>query len=232
MLRRSLVAALCSALLSVALVACGGGGSDNGVSSKSPSDIASAASGAVSKVNSVHVAGAVANGNSRFTIDLSLVNGKGGTGSMSQGGLSFKIISVNNEVYINGSPTFWRQFGGASAAQLLSGKWLKAPASGQFASLATLTNIRQLFNQLLSTHGKLAKGKTTTVRGQKVIAVNDKSNGGTLYVATTGKPYPIAIVKNGSDGGRVDFDRFNKPVTLTPPANAIDVSKLSSATAK
>jgi hypothetical protein len=229
MLRRSLAAALCCVLLSVALAACGGGSSDNGVSSKSPNDIASAASTAVSKVNSVHVAGAVANGNSRFTINLSLVNGKGGTGSMSQGGLSFKIISVGNEVYINGSPTFWRQFGGASAAQLLSGKWLKAPASGQFASLAALTNIRQLFNQLLSTHGTLSKGQATTVRGQKVIGVTDKTNGGTLYVATTGKPYPIRIAKTGSNGGRVDFDQFNQPVTLTPPANAIDVSKLSSA---
>ena len=228
MLRRSLAAALCSVLLALALAACGGGSSDNGVSSKSPNGIASAASGAVSKVNSVHVAGAVANGSSRFTIDLNLVNGKGGSGQMSQGGLSFKIITVNNEVYINGSPTFWRQFGGASAASLLSGKWLKAPASGQFASLATLTNVRQLFTQLLSTHGKLAKGNGATVRGHKVIAVNDKSNGGTLYVATTGKPYPIEIVKSGSNGGRVEFDRFNQPVSLSPPANAIDVSKLSS----
>ncbi len=229
MLRRSLVTAVCSLVLTVALAACGGG-SDNGVSSKSPNDIASAASSAVSNVNSVHVAGAVANGTSRFTIDLNLVNGKGGAGSMSQGGLSFKIISVNQEVYINGSPTFWRQFGGASAASLLSGKWLKAPASGQFGSLATLTNVHTLFSQLLSTHGTLAKGNSTTVRGQKVIAVNDKNNGGTLYVATTGKPYPIAIVKNGSSGGRVDFDRFNQPVSLTPPTNAIDVSKLSGAT--
>jgi hypothetical protein len=228
MMRRPLAAALCSVLLAVTLAACGGGGgsSDNGVASKPPNDIATAASGAVSKVNSVHVAGAVASGSSRFTINLSLVNGKGGTGSMSQGGLSFKIITVNQEVYINGSPTFWRQFGGASAAQLLSGKWLKAPANGQFASLAMLTNVRQLFSQLLSTHGTLAKGKTTTVRGQKVVAVDDKSNGGTLYVATTGKPYPIEIVKNGTNGGRVDFDQFNQPVSLAAPSNAIDVSSL------
>jgi hypothetical protein len=224
-MRKVLVTALCSVLLTVAVAACGGS-SDNGVSSKSPSGIASAASGAVSNVNSVHVSGNVANGTSHFTLDLSLVNGKGGSGSMSQGGLSFRIVTVNQEVYINGSPSFWKAFAGASAAQVLSGKWLKAPANGQFASLAALTDVRQLFSQLLSTQGNLSKGKTTTVRGQKVIALNDKT-GGTLYVATTGKPYPIEIVKSsGNSGGKVDFDRFNQPVALTAPANAIDVSQL------
>ena len=116
--------------------------------------------------------------------------------------------------------------GALPAAQLLSGKWLKAPASGQLSSLATLTDVQKLFSQLLSSHGKLAKGKTTTVRGQQVVAVNDTTNGGTLYVATTGKPYPIEISKTGSSGGQLVFDHFNQPVTLTAPAGAIDISKL------
>jgi hypothetical protein len=225
---RFLAATICSIVLAFVLAACGGsgGGSGNGVDSKSPNEIVSAASNAVSSLNSVHVSGAIDNGGSHTTIDLNLVNGKGGQGSMSQSGLSFKIVELNREVYINGSQNFWRQFGGAAAAQLLSGKWLKAPATGQFATIALLTDVRKLFNQLLSSHGTLAKGNTTTVRGQKVVAVNDTSKGGTLYVATTGKPYPIEIVKNGSQGGKVDFDQFNQPVSLSAPANAIDISQL------
>jgi hypothetical protein len=227
-MRRLLATIISSVLLVAALAACGssGGGSGNGVEAKSPSQIVSDVSTAVSNLNSVHVSGAVNNSGSRTTIDLSLVNGKGGTGSMSQDGLGFKIVTVGQEVYIKGDSNFWTHFGGAGAAQLLSGKWLKAPATGQFATIATLTDVRKLFNQLLSTHGTLAKGKTTTVRGQKVVAVNDTSKGGTLYVATTGKPYPIEIVKNGTAGGRVDFDQFNKPVPLTAPPGAIDISKL------
>ncbi len=221
---RSIFAAVCSLLVAVALAACGGS-SDNGVAGKSPHAIATAASSAASNANSVHVTGAVASGTSRFAIDLTLVKGKGGTGSISQGGLSFKIVTVNREVYITGSSNFWRAALGASAAQVLGGKWLKAPASGQFASLATLTDTQQLFGHLLSTQGNLTKGKTTTLRGQKVVPVNDTGKG-TLYVATTGKPYPIEIVQAGTAGGRVDFDRFNQPVTLTAPANAIDVSQL------
>jgi hypothetical protein len=145
---------------------------------------------------------------------------------MSENGLSFRIIVVNHTVYINGSDSFWRHFGGSAAAQLFQGKWLRAPATGQFASVVVLTDLQSLFNTLLSTHGTLAKGATSTVGGQKVIAVKDTTRGGTLYVATTGKPYPIQITKTGAQGGRVIFDRYNEPVSLSAPANSIDISKL------
>ncbi len=230
-MRRASATAVWSVGIVLGFASCGGssgsgGGSDNGISSKSPDQIATAVNSAVNGVNSVHVVGAVNSGGSKTTLDLNLVNGKGGQGSMSQAGLGFKIVAVGNNVYINGSNAFWQKFGGNAAAQLLSGKWLKAPATGQLSSIADLTNVHTLFNQLLSSHGKLAKGSTSTVNGQKVIAVKDTTNGGTLYVATTGKPYPIEVIKGGSDGGQITFDHFNQPVTLAPPANSIDISKL------
>jgi hypothetical protein len=164
-------------------------------------------------------------GGSRITLDLNLVNGRGGQGSMSQNGLSFQVVTVGNEVYINGIIAFWQKFAGNAEAQLLWGKWIKAPASAQLAPLATLTDLKKLLSQLLASPGQLAKGSITTVRGQPVVAVKDITNSGTLYIATTGEPYPIEVVKNGSSGGRIAFDRFNQPVTLTPPSNAIDISQ-------
>jgi hypothetical protein len=215
--------------MALALAACGSsssGGSSNGIASKSPDQIVAAATNAVSSASSVHVSGAVPSSGQQISLDLSLVNGKGGKGSMSEGGLSFQIVVVGPEVYINGSSSFWSKFGGSAAAQLLSGKWLKAPASGQLGSLATLTNTHKLFNQLLASHGTLAKGKATKVQGQPAIGVTDTTNGGTLYVATSGKPYPIEIVKTGSSAGHLSFDSFNQPVSLTAPAKAIDISQL------
>jgi hypothetical protein len=231
-MRRRLGPAVLAALLALALAACGGsnsssgGASSNGIPSKSPDEIVSAATNAVGSVSTVHVAGKVLSSAQNVALDLNLVNGKGGTGSMSQDGLGFKIVAIGPELYINGSSSFWTRFGGSAAAQLLSGKWLKAPASGQLSSLATLTDVQKLFSQLLSSHGKLAKGNTTTVQGRQVVAVNDTTNGGTLYVATTGKPYPIEISKTGSSGGQLVFDHFNQPVSLEAPANAIDISQL------
>ena len=43
-----------------------------------------------------------------------------------------------------------------------------------------------------------------------------------------GKPYPVAIAKSGKEGGKVNFERWNERFTITPPANAIDISQLRS----
>jgi hypothetical protein len=217
-----------AAIVTVVVAGCGGssGPSSNGVERKSPDGIVTAARNAIESVRSVHVAGNLMNGGSRITLDLNLVNGKGGQGSMAQDGLSFQVVRVGGEMYIDGTIAFWQRFAGNAAAQLLSGKWIKARAGGRLATLATLTDLQKLFAQLLSSHGRLAKGSVSTVRGQRVIAVKDITNGGTLYVATTDDPYPIEIVKNGSNGGRLAFDHFNQPVTLKPPSDAIDISQL------
>jgi hypothetical protein len=213
--------------VTLAVAPCGAGsGPSNGVETKSAEEIVVAATNAVDSAKSVHVAGSVMNGGSRIMLDLNLVNGKGGQGSMAQNGLSFQVVAVGTEVYINGTIAFWQKLAGNAAAQLLWGKWIKAPAGGQLATLATLTELQKLFDQLLSSHGRLARGPITSVRGQRVIAVKDTTNGGTLYVATTGNPYPIEVVNNGSGGGQIAFDRFNQPVRLTPPRNAIDISQL------
>jgi hypothetical protein len=215
-----------SALLLVGgLSACGSSASSNGVASKSAEQIVAAATSAADSLSTVHVAGTLESGGMPITLNLELVSGKGGRGQMSEGPLSFQLVNVDQTVYINGGQAFWRRFGGAAAAQLFQGKWLKAPATGQFASIATLTDPQQLFNKLLSTNGSLAKGSTTTINGQKAIAVHDTTNGGTLYVATTGKPYPLEVLKPGAQGGQLTFDRFNQPVTLAAPANAIDISQ-------
>ena len=210
----------------VAVAGCGSSSSGNDVSSKSPDAIATASTDAIHGVKSVHVSGETVTGGSPTKFDLTLVSGKGGHGEMSQNGLSFQIVSLGGNVYINGSDTFWRHFGGQAAVQLFHGKWLKAPASGQLASISSLTNLQELFGKLLTEHGTLAKGAITTVNGHKVIAVNDTTKGGTLYVATTGKPYPIEVQKKGSEGGRIAFDHYNEPVSLSAPANAVDLSQL------
>jgi hypothetical protein len=217
--------AACSLLVACAISACGGGSSGNGVASKSPSEIVTAALGAIDNAKSAHIAGSVISGSSPITLNLNLVSGQGGRGQMSEGGLGFQIEVIGHEVYINGSPAFWKHFGGAAAAQVFQGKWLKAPASGQFASLAQLSNLHALLSTVLTTHGSLTKTGTTTINGQSAVGVRDTTQGGTLYVATTGKPYPLEILKGGGQGGRIVLDKFDQPVTLTPPANAIDISK-------
>jgi hypothetical protein len=224
------VAAL--ALVAVLLGGCGSSGGSsagNGIAAKTPTEILSAATAAADSASSVHVTGSIVSGGSPITLDLELVAGKGGRGQISEDGLSFNLIQVDGTAYISGSPAFYSHFGGPAAAQLLEGKWLKAPASsGSFSTLGSLTDLNQLLNTALSDHGALAKGPTSTIDGQQVLSVTDASHGGTLYVATTGKPYPIQISKAGKTGGKISFGDWNAPVTLQAPKDSIDLSELES----
>jgi hypothetical protein len=216
-------------LLAFALGGCGSSSSGNGIASKTPAQIVAATKVAANGASSVHVSGSIASGGSPITLDMELLAGKGGRGQISENGLSFDVIQVDGTAYISGSPAFYSHFGSPAAAQLLQGKWLKTPASsGTFATLGQLTNLSQLLNTALAEHGTLAKGTTTTLAGQQVLSVTDPSHGGTLYVSTTGKPYPIEITKTGSSGGKISFDRWNAPVALAAPKNAIDLAQLES----
>jgi len=241
MLRRSIpgpralppAAAALAILLALAapIAGCGGSSSSgNGVASKSPSEILAASKAAAAGASSVHVAGALSSGGTPLTLDMDLVSGRGGRGQISEGGLSFELIVIGDTVYIKGSPTFYSHFGGTAAARLFQGKWLKAPVTGgELASLASLTNLGKLLEQTLASRTTLVRGPTATVASQPVVELHDTAHNGSLYVATTGQPYPIEVVKRGTETGHVSFTRWNQPVTLTAPAGAIDLSQLQHA---
>jgi hypothetical protein len=213
-----------------ALAGCGSGSSGNGVASKSATEIVNESKLAAAGASSVHVSGSLNSGGLPVTLNLNLASGKGGTGEISENGLSFKLILVGDTAYMSGSSAFYRHIGGAAAAQLLAGKWLKVPATtGEYASFGSLADMRKLIDTALASHGTLAKGATTTVNGQQAVAVNDTGKGGVLYVATTGKPYPIEISKGGSESGKITFDRWNQAVAIAAPANSVDLSEVKAA---
>jgi len=218
-------------LAATVLGGCGGSSSSsssgNGIASKAPSEVVAVAKVAADSASSVHVSGSIVSGGSPITLDLELLAGKGGRGRISENGLSFDLIQVDGTAYIRGSPAFYSHFGGPAAAQLFQGKWLKAPTSGgNFSTLGSLTNLSQLVDSALASHGTLKKGATTSANGQQALPITDASHGGTLYIATTGKPYPIQITKSGTSGGKILFNRWNAPVTLVAPKNAVDLSRL------
>jgi hypothetical protein len=156
---------------------------------------------------------------------MPVLGGVGGRGQITLNGLTFELVGLHDYAYMRAPPQVWQRAGAPpAAARLLQGKWLRTPASGQFASIAQLTDIHRLFDQLLTPHGKLRTGAVSTVAGRKVVAV--KSGEGTLYVAATGKPYPIQLYKAGANGGRLTFDRFDEAITVSPPSNTIDLPAL------
>lgn len=225
--RAAAAVVLLAASVAIALAGCGGSSSGNGVASKSPEQILTASKAAAESASSVHVSGTFSTGGMPVSLDVSLAAGRGGHGQLSESGLSFELIVVDNTIYIKGSRGFYEHFAGPTAADLLQGKWLKAPAnSGQLGTLASLTNLSKILGQTLVSSGSIAKGSSTSINGQSAIELTDTAKDGSLFVATTGQPFPLQINKRGAEAGKVTFSAWNQPVTLTPPAGALDLSQL------
>jgi hypothetical protein len=243
-IRRAACAVAVAAVAAVAVSACGSSSNGSSSSSSSSSTSSSAASNGITSkpadqifstavstaeaAKSVHVFGAIKSGSQSVSLDLSIVQGTGASGTISEGSTSFKLIDVGGNYYIQPDRAFLLKFTHtAAAAQLLKGKWLKASATDRsFASFGQLTSIKSLIGSLPKAHGTLTKGATSTLAGQSVIALTS-SKGGTLYVATTGQPYPLQVSKNsGGQTGKVTFSDFNKPFTITAPASSINIEQL------
>ncbi len=220
----ALVPAIACAVL---LAGCASGASSaNGVAAKTPAQIVAYARAAAAGAASVHVAGSIVSEGKPISLNMELVSEKGGKGRVSMHGLSFRLVGVDDAVYVNGSSAFYTRVAGAAGARVLRGKWLKGAQSGAMASLASLTRLRSLLGIALAEHGKLSRAPSATIDGQPAVGVSDPANGGTLYVAATGAPYPLEIVKRGTSTGRVVFDRWNQAVALAVPTNAINVNQL------
>lgn len=211
------------------LAGCGGSGTkSNGEAAKPPAQVVADAKQAAIDASAVHVSGKITSSGSPLSLDLTLVRGKGGKGSLTENGLAFELVRLDGKAYIRGSDAFYKKFAGAAAAQLLHGKWLEGSAtSGDLAALVPLTDIVKLFGQVTSGHGALHNDGETTYQGQKVVAIRDTSDGSLFYVAASGTPYPVAIVgKKPGSGGSIAFDGWNASVPLAAPKGAVDIAKL------
>jgi hypothetical protein len=219
-------------VLTVALLAgCGGhskAAKANDEASKPALRVLADAKAAAAKASSAHVSGSIESSGTPITLDLSTARGKGAKGSLTTNGLQFDLVRIGDTAYIRGSDAFYKRFAGAAIAHLIHGKWLKASITkGRFRSLQPLTNLGLLLGKVSANHGKLVNDGKKTYNGQDVVAIRDLSDSSKLYVAATGKPYPVAIV-GGRQGqsGSITFDDWNKSVSLSAPSDAIDISSL------
>jgi hypothetical protein len=248
-IRRTASAVAVAAVAAVAVSACGsssggssststsassssgsGGAPSNGITSKSADQILTTSITAAEAAKSVHVMGAIKSGGQSVGLDLQIVQGKGASGTIAEGSASFKLVDVGGNFYMQPDQAFLLKFAHTkAAADLFKGKWLKGSSTdANFASFGELTSIKTLMGSLTKAHGTLTKGATSTLGGQSVIALKS-SKGGTMYVATTGQPYPLQVSKDsGGQSGKVTFSDYNKAFAITAPTNSISIDQLQS----
>ena len=218
----SCATALC-ALLGLAAWATAGNGESGKPIPRILADIRAAAGTA----RSLHIVASGTSGGSALSFDLR-IGASGGEGTISENGLSFQIVRLGDRLYFDASPAFWRHYGGAVAAELFKGRWIwVTTSSGQFASFTSFTELPALVDGILSSHGRLAKGAAATVAGRAAFSLVDTTQGGTLWVAADGPPYPLELTPGKGNSGSIRFEDWNAPLRVVAPADAISYAALT-----
>ena len=217
--------ALVGLLAVLALAACGGGKKTNGEEKKSAAQVVADAQAAAKGATIVHAVGGAVDNGQPIKLNLWVGDGKG-KGRLEEGGLSFQIVRIGDTVYVKGGAAFWKRFAGAAAAALLHDKWVKAPRTqAQVQQITGLVDKTLFFSSILGQHGKIENRGIVDYKGQKVVEIRDTTQGGSLYVASEGTAYPVAV-KGGKNQGDIDFSDWNASETVVAPKNAVDLSAL------
>jgi hypothetical protein len=228
-LRRGLLGLIAPVVLIALLAGCGGGDKSNGIDKLSASAALTKVKAAVADVRSVHVKGTVNQSGQPLTIEV-FVGSDVAQGTIGVGGGTMDLRLVDGVTYFRGDAKVFAAFGAnAAQASIAAGRWIKdSGTSGPAASFSTFLNRKQLFDDLLTPQGTISTGGAATVNGHKaLILIDNSSQGGKLYVATTGAALPLRIARTGSGGGQIDFTDYNADVSVAAPAGAVDLSQLS-----
>jgi hypothetical protein len=204
------------------------GAADNGVAALEPSEIVSRARAALQKAKSFRVKGSTVDDGQQITIDLKVSNVDVG-GVLSLGGAKVQLLRVAGKQYIKPNKAFWKLSGGKQADQIVEvvgDRWVKVPANDKnFGSLFAVTDIKNL----IKPEGTVTKGGTKTFAGTPAIGLVDHgSEPSTLYVATAGEPYPLAI-EGKADADSLTFSDFGTTfadVKAPSAADVLDLGKL------
>lgn len=185
---------------------------------------AAAAQHSVRVVGKGGPAGAVA-------LDLELVAGQGGSGTVSNGALRITFVGVGGRIYVNASAAVWLVVGGrsAKAAQRLGGRWVEMPTGGgPLASLALYTQMKTWLALLLLDHGTVEKEAMINRDGARVLALADPALKSTLYIAASGAPLPVELREQTSAGtDDYRFENWNGVAAPKAPPGAVGYASVT-----
>ena len=225
------------ALATILLTGCGKDGAgpeatptptDNGVSVLTADQILERATTALKAAKSFRMKGELSlSEGEKLKLDVN-INNTDTSGTIEVNGAAVEILKVGTDLYFKGSDAFWKSIdkdNGEKIAILLKDKWAKAPTSDkQLSAFASIVDP----DKLLDPDGTITKGSAKDINGTPAIGlVTSKADGGTLYVATTGEPYPLRL--EGPPGEEaIDLSEFGATFDIkTPPtAEVVDMEKV------
>jgi hypothetical protein len=227
--------AMTLAVTAVALSACGSSGpTSNGEATKSGPQVVKDAAAAFSAATAVRLVGTIADSESKQPLKLDLqMQSDGMSGSVTSSGYQLDLIVIKGMTYERAPAAFYTsEKAPAAVAAALGDHWVKLSSadSAQFSEFSLAGFAKSFAHPKQNTSPTEQKVTTGTLDGQKVVIVR-KKDGSQLFLAATGKPLPVKIVKTAKskDGaGVVTLSGYGKRQVLKAPAGAIDAAGLAS----
>jgi hypothetical protein len=214
-MRSTLKAAAATVALALTLAACGGSSSTG---SSSAAKLVATASQALRSASSVQIAAVFPQGNYELELTHS-----GGRGQLLENGSDEQWITLGATGYVRANAAFWDRYASAAVAAQLIDKWVQLhPGSG-------LTQIRgydeigfwaDAFGGRPGESDDVSEGGTAKIFGQPATVLNSTQAGypGKYYISSSGTHYPLYLQGRGI---KVAFSRYNAPLSLVAPADAI-----------
>jgi hypothetical protein len=201
----------------------------NGVGKLEPTKIQSRTKEAATAADTVRLSGSVVSNGKTYKLDMRLKE-DGGTGSVTSGDSTFRLLKVGEHLYLKADAEFWaheddEKSGGkehddaeTAAADKLDGMYVKVPTGDPaYKRFSGFTDKDVLLNSLLTLHGTLSTEGHHEQSGTRTIRITgDKGAGGTLDVSLEGTPYPLRLVRAG-DAGTILLTDWGKGFALKEP---------------
>ena len=214
----------------VIISACGSSGpAGNGEAKKTGAEVAKDAAAALGATTAVHFSGSATDSSSKQPISLNLqLQSDGTSGTVTIAGTSVNVVAVGGKSYIKAPASFYVTEGStATVAAKLADKWVTAPSGSSFDSFNLAAISKSLGDPTTTTINKAVK--TGSLDGQSVVIVT-QADGSQLFVAATGKPYPLKIVNSAKskDGvGAASLTDYGKHIEIKAPAGAQDPTQIA-----
>jgi hypothetical protein len=212
-------------------------GMDNGVAALAPNEILSRAQAALLQTQSVHIKASGGANGSAFTADVTVKAHTGGAGTLTvpggAGGRTFDVdvVTLGSTAYVKGDAAAWQTIlGKTPTVPDIDQKWVRAGTDNvKLKTLTSFGDVAAIATGILVLDDNVTKGATTTIDGTAAIALTGVGpTDATVYVATTGQPYPLRIQQSGGAAGELDLGSFDQPVTVDAPpaADTIEATQL------
>ena len=241
--------ACAAALAGVAVVGCGASGAGK-AGAVNPATVLHEAVAAIGTLHSYEIHATARDGKGPLTLTLEVGGPTDVQAIEARPGGTLEYMTVGSYVYVNAPRAFWSTQPGMTAAALnvIAGRWLKIPTASSAALQQTSTamaNPKALAACWDANRASASYAGRATIDGVPTVELRStgKAPGtapGVVYISTINPKLPVKEIITGPHepggpascghsnitSGIATFSDFNKPIAITPPANAIDATKL------